>query len=51
MQFVHFDFTPAQIEKFRTPGARAIVGIDHPTYGHMAVMSEMTRAALAEDFD
>jgi hypothetical protein len=49
VQFLRFPFTPAQKEKFRTPGAQIVVGFDHPNYGHMAVMPEAVRAALAED--
>lgn len=50
VQFVHFDFTPEQIAKFRQPGAQVLVGIEHPNYGHLAVMPEHVRATLAEDF-
>jgi hypothetical protein len=50
VQFVHFPFTAAQIEAFRKPGARVIVGIGHESYAHMAVMPEAMRAALAKDF-
>jgi hypothetical protein len=28
-----------------------IAGFDHPNYGHMAVLPESVRDALAEDFD
>ena len=51
VQFVHFPFTPEQIEKFRAPGTQVILGFGHENYGHMAVMPEAARAALAEDFD
>ncbi|BDV35008.1 DUF3501 family protein [Methylocystis iwaonis] len=50
VQFVHFAFTDAQVEAFRQPNARAILGLSHPNYSHMAVMSEATRDALAQDF-
>ncbi len=50
VQFVHFNFTDAQISAFRAPDARAIIGLTHPNYSHMAVMSDATRAALAGDF-
>ncbi|WP_330082872.1 DUF3501 family protein [Methylocystis iwaonis] len=50
VQFVHFAFTDAQVEAFRQPNARAILGLSHPNYSHMAVMSEATREALAGDF-
>ncbi len=51
VQFVWFRFAPEQVARFKAPGARVIVGFDHPNYAHMAVMPEPVRAALAEDFD
>lgn len=51
VQFVRFEFSPAQVAQFRATGARVLVGFDHPNYGHMATMPEPVRAALAEDFD
>jgi Protein of unknown function (DUF3501) len=51
VQFIHFPFTADAIAAFREPGAQVIVGFDHPQYGHMAVMPEAVRAALAADFD
>jgi hypothetical protein len=50
VHFLHFRFTPAQIAKFRTPGTQVLVGFRHSAYGHMAVMLEVVRAALAQDF-
>ncbi|MDP3553041.1 DUF3501 family protein [Methylocystis sp.] len=50
VQFVHFLFTEAQIAAFREPNTRVILGLSHPNYSHMAVLSEATRASLAEDF-
>ncbi len=50
VQFVRFRFTPAQIARFRTLGAQVLVGFDHPEYGHLAVMPEPVREALAKDF-
>ncbi len=49
VQFMRFPFTSAQKAKFKTPGTQVIAGIEHPNYGHMAVLSEATRQALAED--
>ena len=51
VQFVHFRFTAEQIARFRTPGTQVIVGFDHANYGHLAIMPDATRAALARDFD
>ncbi|MEE2760626.1 MAG: DUF3501 family protein [Pseudomonadota bacterium] len=50
IQFVHFGLSLAQIQKFRTPGTRVLVGINHAEYGHLAFMGEDVRAALAGDF-
>jgi hypothetical protein len=51
VHFIHFPFTPAQIAKFRQPGTQVVLGFTHPEYGHMTVLPEGTRAALARDFD
>lgn len=51
IQFLHFPFTPAQAAKFKVPGTRAVLAIGHPQYGHMAVVPEKTRIALAGDLD
>lgn len=50
VHFMHFDFTDEQVAAFRQPGAQVIVGINHPHYGHLAVLPEAVRAALAGDF-
>ncbi|MDP6257531.1 MAG: DUF3501 family protein [Rhodospirillales bacterium] len=50
VQFVHFNFSADQITKFKENNARVTVGINHLKYGHMTVLSEESRAALAEDF-
>jgi hypothetical protein len=49
VQFLRFPLTARQKAAFRTPGAQVVVGIDHSNYGHMAVMPEPVRAALAGD--
>jgi hypothetical protein len=50
VHFLHFPFTPAEIEKFRDPKAQAILAIAHPNYGHMALIDGAVRASLAADF-
>jgi Protein of unknown function (DUF3501) len=50
VQFVHFPFTQAQIAAFGVPHAEVVLGLDHPNYGHMAMLPEATRAELAGDF-
>lgn len=49
VQFVTFRLAPAQKDKLRAIGTRVEVGIAHPNYHHIAVLNEMTRAALAGD--
>lgn len=51
VQFVHFPFADEAIDAFSEPGARVTIGIEHPEYRHMAVMPEVMRACLSEDFD
>jgi len=51
VQFIHFPISDAQVAAFRQPGTEILVGFTHPHYGHMAVMPEEVREALAEDFD
>ena len=51
VQFMRFPFTSAQIARFKAPGAQIVAGFDHPAYGHMAMLPEPVRAALAEDLD
>jgi hypothetical protein len=49
VQFLRFPFSSAQKSAFKAAGAQVVAGIEHPNYGHMAVLSEATRQALAAD--
>ena len=49
VQFFHFPLTPSAIDAFRAPGAQILLGFDHPNYGHIALVPEPVRAALAAD--
>ena len=51
VHFLHFPFTPEQIQRFRDGSVQVVLAITHPNYAHMAVMPENVRQALAEDFD
>lgn len=51
VQFIRFPFTSAQVAAFKSGAGDVVVGFDHPSYGHMAVMPAAVRAALADDFD
>jgi hypothetical protein len=48
VHWLRFKFTPDLIASFAKE--RVVLGIAHKNYGHMAVLSEETRAALAKDF-
>src|SRR3984885_11770579 len=48
VHWLRFKLTPDQIARFKSE--RVVLGVDHKNYGHMAVLSENTRAALAKDF-
>mgnify|MGYP001308796790 CR=1 FL=1 len=50
VQFIHFNFTKEQIEKFKNLNNVAILGINHHVYNHMTKISELTRRALIKDF-
>lgn len=50
VHFLHFPFTEHRIALFRDPRTVVVVGISHPNYGHMAVLPEAVRHALAGDF-
>ncbi len=51
VQFIHFTLTTDQISAFRAANTQVVIGFDHPAYGHMSVMPEAVRDALAKDFD
>jgi hypothetical protein len=51
VHFLSFDFSAGEIEKFRDAQVPAVISISHSNYGHMAVIPEDTRQALAGDFD
>ncbi len=50
VHFLHFPFTETQIEKFKQPGAKIVLGIGHENYAHMTIIPEATRTSLSEDF-
>ena len=49
VHWLRFKLTPELIARFKT--GRVIIGIGHKNYGHMAVLHDETRAALARDFN
>lgn len=50
VHFLHFHLAPEQIAQFRDPGTTIMIGSDHESYAHMALLSPATRAELARDF-
>ena len=48
VHWLRFKLTRELIARFATE--RVVIGIGHKNYGHMAVLSDETRAALAKDF-
>ena len=50
VQFLHFPFTRAQIDKFKRTDIRIMLGIEHAKYAHVVILPETTRAVLAADF-
>ena len=49
VHFFHFPFTPEVIEAWKSGEGSAMLVIDHPNYGHAAVISPDTRAFLAAE--
>lgn len=49
VQFIHFPFTDAQAERFKSTDGRVVLGIGHAKYGHMSVLSASAHKALAAD--
>lgn len=50
VHFLHFPLTAEHVAVFRNPGVQVMVGCDHESYAHMAVLNPATRAELARDF-
>jgi len=50
VHWLRFKLTRDQIAQFRNSSERVVLGVSHPNYGHMAVLSAESRAALAKDF-
>lgn len=49
VHFLHFSFTAGQVAAFHA-GGDILVRIDHPNYGHAAILSDTVRAELVGDF-
>ena len=51
VHWVRFPFTRDQIATFKRTDETVVLGIGHPQYGHMAVISAEVREELAKDFE
>lgn len=49
VHFFHFDFTPEAIAAWKSGDGQAMVVIDHPNYGHAALIGPDTREFLARE--
>lgn len=49
VHFLHFRMTPEQADAFRRPDSRVVLAIEHPNYGHMAIMPPNVKAEVAKD--
>lgn len=50
VHWLRFKLTPDQIARFKIGSERVVLGVSHKNYGHMAVLGDETRGALANDF-
>jgi hypothetical protein len=51
VHFLHFPFDDAAVAAFREPASRITLEVEHPNYGHIAVLPVDVKTALAQDFD
>ncbi len=50
VQFIHFNFTDDQIEKFQSNSSEIELGINHKEYSHSTKLTEENIASLTADF-
>ena len=50
VQFIHFNFTDEQIQKFKSNDVNIELGMDHKEYSHTTKLSKDNIASLSEDF-
>ncbi len=49
VHFFHFDFTPEAIAEWKQGNGQILLSIDHPAYGHAAIIGQATRDYLAAE--
>ena len=50
VQFIHFNFTDEQIQKFKSNDVNIELGVDHREYSHTTKLSKENIASLSADF-
>ncbi len=50
VQFIHFNFTDEQIQKFKSSDVNVELGMEHKEYSHTTKLSKENIASLSEDF-
>ena len=50
VQFIHFNFTDEQIEKFKSSNVDVELGMDHKDYSHTTKLSKENISSLSADF-
>ena len=50
VQFIHFNFTDEQIQKFKSSDVNIELGMDHKEYSHSTKLSKENIASLTADF-
>jgi hypothetical protein len=51
VHFLKFELSGGQKAIFADPASQVMLGCDHPSYGHLAILGPEARAELAKDFD
>ena len=51
VHFIHFLMNPTQVNTFKRSDTRVVIGIDHPNYGHLAVLPDYIKKELSDDLE
>lgn len=51
VQFLHFELTSEQVKTWKSMDGEVMIQIDHPNYGHAAIISDECRRDMMRDLD
>ncbi|MEL6874894.1 MAG: DUF3501 family protein [Pseudomonadota bacterium] len=51
VQFLHFELKEEQVNAWKSGEGQVMIQIDHPNYGHAAIISDECRRDMARDLD